>query len=264
MRPQTPTELRPSAGFLRPLPLSRLAARWKRRTPGSGAGSPPPAPGWPAPSGSRSRREVRRARDCDLCRRRKQSLSPYFVDGAHDRASAAPHCVISEVAVDAVHRLVTDASRLKREWLEQSLAAGLTRRALRRDPRHRGGADLDRQLLPRARARRASAARSPSPGEPSRYRPASARQEEAWVPVVPEDNAGTPEADLWPAGPIGWVIRAMSLVPDEVRTLARSLRGPLPRDEGRAQSRRRRAGTSRGRRWSWSPGRVSALNGCFY
>ena len=66
-------------------------------------------------------REVRRGRDCDLCRRRKQSLSPYFVDGAHDRDSD-----LSSVAVDAVHRLVTDASRLKREWLEQSLAAGLT------------------------------------------------------------------------------------------------------------------------------------------
>src|SRR5262245_894659 len=65
--------------------------------------------------------EVRHARDCELCRRRKRSLSPYFVNGEHDRASDLP-----EVAVDAVHRLVTDASRLTREWLERSIADGLS------------------------------------------------------------------------------------------------------------------------------------------
>src|SRR5688572_12031501 len=202
-------------------------------------------------------REVRRARDCDLCRRRQQALSPYFVDGAHDRDSD-----LSSVVVDAVHRLVTDASRLKREWLEQSLAAGLTVEryveivgtvvALISIDSFCLALGLDEHALP-----------EPLPGEPSRYRPASARQEEAWVPVVPEDNAGTPEADLWPAGPIGWVIRAMSLVPDEVRTLAdlsavhylemkdvpnpKASRGHLTRPQMELVA-----------------GRVSALNGCFY
>ena len=65
-----------------------------RRTPGSGAARRP------APGGRRRARrhrdEARRARECDLCRRRKQSSSPYFVSGEHDRASALP-----EVAVDA-------------------------------------------------------------------------------------------------------------------------------------------------------------------
>ena len=37
--------------------------------------------------------------------------------------------------------------------------------------------------------------------------------------MVHVDNAGTPEADLWPSGKTGNVIRALSLVPDEVRTL---------------------------------------------
>ncbi len=58
------------------------------------------------------------------------------------------------------------------------------------------------------------------PGAPTRYRPASAGPDEAWVPMVPLDKADTPEADLWPAERTGNVIRALSLVPDEVRTLA--------------------------------------------
>ena len=60
---------------------------------------------------------------------------------------------------------------------------------------------------------------APLPGEPSRYRPASAGPDQAWVSMVPADNAGTPETDLWPAGRTGNVIRAMGLVPDEVRSL---------------------------------------------
>jgi hypothetical protein len=201
--------------------------------------------------------EVRRARECELCRRRKQSLSPYSVGGKHDRASDLP-----EVAVDAVHRLVTDASRLKRDWLDQAVAAGLTVEryvellgtvvALVSIDSFCLALGLPDHPLP-----------VPLAGEPSGYRPASAREEEAWVPVVPEDNSGTPEADLWPAGRIGWVIRAMSLVPDEVRTLIdlsavqylemqdvpnpRASRGHLARPQMELVA-----------------GRVSALNGCFY
>jgi hypothetical protein len=158
--------------------------------------------------------------------------------------------------------LVTDAGRLKREWLDQSIAAGLTVEryvellgtvvALVSIDSFCLALGLPEHPLP-----------APLPGEPSRYRPASARPEEAWVPLVPEDNSATPEADLWPAGRIGWVIRAMSLVPDEVRTLLdlsaahylempdvpnpRASRGQLTRPQMELVA-----------------GRVSALNGCFY
>lgn len=202
-------------------------------------------------------REVRQARGCDLCRRRKQSLSPYYIEGSHDRTSELP-----EVVVDAVHRLVTDAPRLKRAWLDQAVAAGLSLEgyveivgtvvALVSIDSFCLALGLEEHPLP-----------EPLPGAPSRYRPASARQEEAWVPVVPEINEGTPEADLWPSGPIGWVIRAMSLVPDEVRTLC-----DLSNEHYLPMRDVPNPAASRGRltrpQMELVAGRVSALNGCFY
>ena len=59
----------------------------------------------------------------------------------------------------------------------------------------------------------------PRAGEPSRYRPASARDDGAWVPMLPNGPARGAEADLWDTPRTGNVIRALSLVPDEVRTL---------------------------------------------
>lgn len=201
-------------------------------------------------------RETRRGRGCDLCARRKQALSPYQTAGTHDRASALP-----EIAVDAVHRLTTDASRLKREWLDRAVAGGLS---VERYVELLGTvvALVSIDSFCRALGLAEHPLPEPLPGEPSRYRPASARQEEAWVPVVPEDNAATPEADLW-TGRTGWVIRAMSLVPDEVRTLndlsaahyleMQDVPNPL---------------ASRGHltrpQMELVAGRVSALNRCFY
>ena len=51
------------------------------------------------------------------------------------------------------------------------------------------------------------------------YRPETAAPEESWVPMIPADANHGAEEDLWPIGRTGNVIRAMSLVPDEVRTL---------------------------------------------
>jgi hypothetical protein len=202
-------------------------------------------------------RETRRAWSCDLCRRRKQALSPYHLGGPHDRASELP-----EVAVEAVHRLVTDASRLERSWLEDLVARGLTvERYVELLGTVVAVVSIDSFCL--ALGLPEHALPQPEPGEPSRYRPASARQEEAWVPVVPAENAGTPEADLWPAGRIGWVIRAMSLVPDEVRTLidfsVAQYLGIAEVMNPQAQS-----GTLSRPQMELIAGRVSALNDCFY
>ena len=59
----------------------------------------------------------------------------------------------------------------------------------------------------------------PQPGEPSHYRPPRAAPEESWVPMIQAERATGAEADLYGGKPTGNVIRAMSLVPDEVRTL---------------------------------------------
>ena len=51
--------------------------------------------------------ECRRADACDFCSRRKAALSPYTVDGQHETDGVLP-----ADAVEAIHRLKTDAGRI--------------------------------------------------------------------------------------------------------------------------------------------------------
>jgi len=103
------------------------------------------------------------------------------------------------------------------------------------------------------------------PGQPSRDRPEAAKQELAWVPTIPNPPEGGALADeLYRGKPIPYIIRGMSLVPDEVRRhveLEEAQYLPLERipqldyepDDGltRAQI-------------ELVAGRVSAINECFF
>src|SRR5439155_464741 len=63
----------------------------------------------------------------------------------------------------------------------------------------------------------------PLAGEPSRHRPAGAKEGGAWVPLIDPADAAGPEADLYGGGDfVPNIVRALSLVPDEVRVLRRS------------------------------------------
>ena len=106
----------------------------------------------------------------------------------------------------------------------------------------------------------------PESGAPSGYRPAGAAHDgESWVPMVPFDNSGTPEEDLWPPNRTGNVIRALSLAPDEVRTL-HDLGGAHYIDHGlvRDPSASRKGGALSRAQIELVAGRVSILNDCFY
>jgi hypothetical protein len=201
--------------------------------------------------------EARRAERCRLCDARVEALTPHTVGGQHDRATglAAP-------AVEAVHGIVRYASRLTRSWYETLLAQGLTPEsyveivgtvvALVSIDRFTHGLGLGPHPLP-----------APCEGAPSRYRPQSAGADEAWVPMVPADNGGTPEADLWPPRAAGNVIRAMSVVPDEVRTLndlgaVHYVPSHLVRDPRVSRGALTRP------QMELVAGRVTALNDCFY
>ena len=202
-------------------------------------------------------REARASRACSYCRDRKTALSPHPVRGNHAAATDLP-----PAAVEVIHAVMTDAGRLTRTWYAARLVDGLsdgqyveiigTVVALVSIDQFCRGLGVREHPLP-----------APLPGEPSRYRPASAGTDEAWVPMVPADNAGTPEADLWPAGRTGNVIRAMSLVPDEVRTLSdlsavHYLPNTRVRDPSASQGSLSRP------QMELIAGRVSVLNDCFY
>ena len=209
-------------------------------------------------------RETRHAPGCGFCRRLKDSLSPYAVTGEHG-VDPENRNLLPAAAVDAVHRIVNDASRLTRPWYERTLAAGLTDgeyvelvgtvvSVVSVDSFCRGvGAPL--HPLP-----------EPEPGDATGYRPATAAHDgESWVPMVPFDNSGTPEADLWPPKRTGNVIRALSLAPDEVRTL-HDLGGAQYIDHGlvRDPSAGREGGALSRDQIELVAGRVSILNDCFY
>jgi alkylhydroperoxidase family enzyme len=200
--------------------------------------------------------EARNAKGCRLCTERREALSPNAVSGEHDAVAPLP-----SVAVEVIHRVTIDHGRLSRAWFEKTLAAGL-------DDAHYvelvgvvvtlvsidsfcRGLGVPPHPLP-----------EPLPGEPSRYRPAGALAEDAWVPMISFLRAKGDEADLYGGKPTGNVLRALSLVPDEVRTLTDlssaqyfSIEQMLDLSAGRSLDRSQ---------IELIAGRVSALNECFY
>jgi len=164
-------------------------------------------------------REVRHAQDCAYCKRRKDALSPHQVAGTHDTVSTA----LSPVMVEVVHFIVTDPARLSKTWYEGLLAQGLTAQEyveLLGTIVHTFVIDEFCRGLGLA----VNALPEPQHGEPTRYRPANASIDaSAWVPLLPPVINEGPEADLWSVAGAN-VARAMSLVPDEVRTLMDTLR----------------------------------------
>ena len=202
-------------------------------------------------------REARMARACPYCRERKAALSPHTVRGDHAAATA-----LLPAAVEVIHAVMTDAGRLTRQWYEARLVDGVsdgqyveiigTVVALVSIDQFCRAIGVPEHQLP-----------APLPGEPNRYRPASAGSDEAWVPMVPADNAGTAEADLWPTGRTGNVIRAMSLVPDEVRTLS-DLGAVHYLPNARVGDPSASQGSLSRPQMELIAGRVSVLNNCFY
>ena len=202
-------------------------------------------------------REARAARDCSYCHERKVALSLHTATGTHTRVTHLP-----PVAVEVVHAVMRDASRLTRKWYEARLSDGLsdgqyveivgTVVAVVSIDQFCRGVGIPEHPLP-----------LPLPGEPSSYRPRSAGADEAWPAMVPANNFGTPEADLWPAGQTGNVIRAMSLVPDEVRTLGDlGAVHYLPND--RVSDPVASQGSLTRPQIEVIAAKVSALNDCFY
>ena len=209
-------------------------------------------------------REARHASGCAFCRRLRAALSPHTESGIHD-VDPGSSDLLPAAAADAIHRIVNDASRLTARWYERILAGGLT------DGQYVELVGTVVSVLSIDSFCRATGVPlhplpEPEPGPASGYRPATAAHDGgSWVPMVPFDNSGTPEADLWPPNRTGNVIRALSLAPDEVRTL-HDLGGAHYIDHGlvRDPSASREGGALSRAQIELVAGRVSMLNDCFY
>jgi hypothetical protein len=226
------------------------AAYWKRlATPGSW---------WTTAERIAIAREVRNAPQCEFCRRRKAALSPYTSKGNHLSGDG-----LAPIAIDAVHRIVTDQGRITKAYVDDNVEKGLSKEAYVElagivvavfsiDEFHRG-LGLELEPLP-----------LPEPGEPSHYRPTQATEGTGFVPMIPRDGAVGPESDLWSKNRTANVIRALSVVPDALRDWRRlasvqylSLEGMgnLVGQDDRAINRMQ---------MELVAGRVSAINQCFY
>jgi alkylhydroperoxidase family enzyme len=155
--------------------------------------------------------EARHARSCALCAQQKDALSPFAVESKHDSLGD-----LSDQRVELIHRVVADPGRLTRSWSEQLRAEGMDDTdyveivsiiahvtAIDTFARALG---LEEQPLP-----------EPRDGTPSRYRPAEARQGEAWLPNIAWDEVGPNEADFC-KGRESNIRKALTLVPDEARS----------------------------------------------
>ena len=90
--------------------------------------------------------------------------------------------------------------------------------------------------------------------------------EKAWVPMLPNGRVDGPEEDLWgdmPGGQTANVIRALSLVPDEVRALKGLSAAHYMRPQEMMNLKQTRRSLDRPQ-MELIAGRVSALRGCFY
>ncbi len=202
--------------------------------------------------------EVRKARDCALCKERKEALSPMQVKGVHDSNSSG----LSDLIVDTVHRIVSDPGRLTRTWFDQVINSGLseeqyveilsTASAMIGIDDFCLGLGIDEHPLPEATA-----------GEPSKYRPSTAVSGDAWVSTIPNGKNSGKEADLWSGRAVN-VKRAMSLVPDEVRTLSDLMNAHFMPSEDMLNFIGSPRGTLSRQQMEVMATRASALNGCFY
>jgi len=201
--------------------------------------------------------EVRHALECDFCKKRKQALSPYNFAGGHSHGGS-----LSEVAIDAVHRVITDQTRITKAWVEGNVTKGLSKGAyielaglavamLSIDEFHRA-LGLPLEALP-----------TPQPGEPDGYMPALAEEGTGFVPMLPIDGAVGDEADLWGDRSAN-VLRAFSAVPNAVRDWIMlsnaqylSFEGMMNFDSPENRSINRM-------QIELVAGRVSSINECFY
>lgn len=202
----------------------------------------------------------RAAIDCELCAARKDALSPYSVNGTH--AGGTEH--LPTAAIDAVHRIVTDQTRISQRMVEDLETAGVSRAAyvelvgivvttLSIDEFHRA-LGLPLEPLP-----------DPKPGNPDHYVAAHTVETMGFVPTVPLEGAVGNEADLWnPKGRAPNVLRALTMVPDALRHWRDVAAAQYLSFEGMANFVKDDNRVIDRKQMELIAGRVSAINECFY
>jgi hypothetical protein len=202
--------------------------------------------------------ETRHAASCLLCRGPSALATAQPIGGEHTTLGG-----LSAALVDVVHRVRTDPGGLSRAWFDGVIARGVSAE------QYVETLGVIAQIvaidtMTRALGLALPPLPQPLPGAPSQRRPTGAKPGAAWVPWLDPADAVGDDAGLYPSGrPAANIMKAMSLVPDEVRgffdlVAHQYLPGPAMRDfarEYRAISHPQ---------IELLAARVSALNQCLY
>jgi hypothetical protein len=154
-------------------------------------------------------RETRNAMACSLCHARKNALSPNHAQGEHDSLGC-----LSNPAIEAIHRIRTDAGRLTEHWCVDLQAQGLkdaeyveiigivaTVSAIDTFDRAMG---FQERLLPIS-----------VDGQPSRHRPVGAKPGMGWLETLTPEDLRPDDPDPFIRFGASNVNRALTLVPEE-------------------------------------------------
>lgn len=167
--------------------------------------------------------EVRAAQTCRLCRARREALSPYALDGAHDIATtetAAPHAgssvqPLNPEAIEAIHRLATDAGRITERWVREMCDGPLgEERYVELVALVAIVTGLD--TFDHALGRSCRALPAPVAGAPSLWRPVGAKRNLAWVATLAPEDVSSGDPNPYPVHGDKNIHRAVSLVPQSV------------------------------------------------
>jgi alkylhydroperoxidase family enzyme len=155
--------------------------------------------------------EIRHAHGCEHCARIQAALSPQAVQGEHVGLGA-----LGAPEVELIHRVVCDPGRLSEPWSRSVLARGLSEgeyveivglvAMVMMMDRFAQALGLPERALP-----------APQGGAPTRYRPAGAKKQAAWLPLVEPEDALEADGPMYPSPKAGYIYRALSLVPQSLR-----------------------------------------------
>lgn len=154
--------------------------------------------------------ETRHARVCAQCARIKAALSPN-IQGEHAALGQ-----LGAAEVELIHRVASDPGRLTESWAQSVLARGLTE-----------GEYIEivgviamvtmMDTFSRALGVPERALPGPQAGEPIRYTPPGAKKQAAWLALVEPEDTVPADGPMYPHPRVGYIYRALSLVPQSVR-----------------------------------------------
>lgn len=220
-----------------------------------------PGTWWSGPQRRAIAEEARHARNCVLCKQRKNALSYNSIQGSHEVLGD-----FSNDVIEAIHRLSTDSGRLGETWVRNVTGDDLSEEAYVEIVGIVAiitAIDTFNDVTGNASINKPVALPVPLPGEPTFHRPNGAKRNLAWVHTVAPEDFEPSDPNPYPVHGVANIHRGLSLVPQEVFNffdldVELYIQDSQLRDYGNSPRAINRA------QIELIAGRASAINNCHY